>query len=254
MLSGEHINEQFRQEALNEVRTQNALIVLDTLISARGDANLKLLDVGCAYGWFLASARQAGVEAEGIEPEFEIAERAEASGHKVHIGFFPSDLPEEARYDAITFNDVLEHIPHPRKIAAACHARLNMNGLVSVVLPLRTGIFYRLACLIQRFGVNGPFERMWQASFQSPHLSYFSHESIRKMMKEEGFEQVYFGRLRTLSFQSLWKRIRYDRSSSRIVAFAQWPAIACLVPLLRILPADIGHFVFRKIEEKQQGE
>jgi len=248
--SGERIDEQLRHEALNEVRTQNAQIVLDTLIRVRGNANLALLDVGCAYGWFLASARQVRIEAEGIEPEFEIAECAKTSGHQVHIGFFPRDLPAEARYDAISFNDVLEHIPNPRAIAAACHERLNTGGLVSVVLPLSTGVFYRLACLLQRFGVNAPFERMWQASFQSPHLSYFSRQNLRKLMEAECFEQVYVGRLRTLSLKSLWKRIRYDRSSSRFVAFAQLLTIACIVPLLCILPADIGHCVFRRVEAK----
>jgi hypothetical protein len=91
---------------------------------------------------------------------------------------------------------------------------------------------------------------MWQASFQSPHLSYFSHESLQKLMEAEYFEQVYVGRLRSLSLHSLWKRIRYDKSSSRITAYAQWLVIACLVPLLCILPADIGHFVFRKVEAK----
>jgi SAM-dependent methyltransferase len=217
---GERINEQLRYEALNEVRTQNARLVLDTLTRVRGNANLALLDVGCAYGWFLASARQARIEAEGIEPEFEIAERAKASGHQVHIGFFPGDLPEQARYDAITFNDVFEHIPNPRAIAAACHERLKAGGLVSVVLPLRSGVFYRLARLLQHFGVDGPFERMWQASFQSPHLSYFSHESLQRLMEAECFEQVYVGRLRSLSLHSLWKRIRYDKSSSRIAAYA----------------------------------
>ena len=246
--SGEHINEQLRHEALNELRTKNARIVLDTLVRVHSSENLKLLDVGCAYGWFLESAHQAGIEAEGIEPELEIAERAKASGHQVHLGFFPGDLPADTRYDVISFNDVLEHIPNPRAIAAACHDRLNTSGLVTVVLPLRSGVFYRLACQLQRFGISGPFERMWQASFQSPHLSYFSRESLRKMMESEGFKQVYMGQLRTLSLRSLWKRIRYDKSSSRVVSFAQWLAIACLLPLLRILPADIGHFVFCRVE------
>jgi hypothetical protein len=72
-------------------------------------------------------------------------------------------------------------------------------------------------------------------------------------MEAECFEQVYVGRLRTLSLKSLWKRIRYDRSSSRFVAFAQLLPIACIVPLLCILPADIGHCVFRRVEAKKSG-
>jgi SAM-dependent methyltransferase len=244
---GELIDERLRHAALDEVRVSNAKVILGSLKNIRSADSGTLLDVGCAYGWFLESARDSGFVVQGIEPEEAIANLARNAGHTVHVGYFPEVLPGGARFDVITFNDVLEHIPNPRSIVVACHRCLPLRGIVSVVLPLRSGVFYRLACLLQSLRLPNSFKRMWQANFQSPHLSYFSASSLRKLFESEGFELVYTGPLKTISAQSVWSRIRYDKSSSMFLAAVQCVCVCCLTPILGLLPPDIGHFVFRKV-------
>jgi 2-polyprenyl-3-methyl-5-hydroxy-6-metoxy-1,4-benzoquinol methylase len=104
------IDEARREVALKSLRFAN----YDQLLGECADllrAGSALLDVGCAHGWFLEAALSRGIHACGIEPDRRMADLARAAGHVVAGGFFPGALAEGDRYDAITFNDVLEHIP-----------------------------------------------------------------------------------------------------------------------------------------------
>src|SRR5689334_9487946 len=75
-----------------------------------------VLDVGCAGGNFgktLKSLREC--EVWGVEPTADAAEMARNYLDNVITGTFPSALSQvgEKRFDAICFNDVLEHMPNP---------------------------------------------------------------------------------------------------------------------------------------------
>ena len=240
------INEVRRQKALEQLRRKNAEQVLDALAGLRRLVPGSLLDVGSAYGWFLRVAQERGMEVLGIEPEHAIAAAARASGLTVRDGFFPSAVHPNERFDVICFNDVLEHIPNPERIMLASAERLKPGGLLSVVIPLQTGIFYRTANWLARFGINGPLDRMWQKSFHSPHLSYFRQAHLEELARRAGLQPVLFRTLESVARHGLWERIRYNRASNTAISAIYWLALAPSVPVVNHLPADIGHFVFRR--------
>jgi 2-polyprenyl-3-methyl-5-hydroxy-6-metoxy-1,4-benzoquinol methylase len=240
------INEHLRQNALTFIRKKNAKHIINDLSRLCSDQPIHLLDVGCAYGWFLELVKETNWKATGIEPEAVIARDAIAYDHDVIIGFFPDAVPKESRFGIITFNDVLEHIPNPKAIVQSCHELLDENGLLSITLPIRTGIFYRLAVILARIGLTGPHERMWQKNFHSPHVSYFSKESMSKLTLDCGFELVSERRMPSLTWEGLWARLRYDKNAILAVSVIQWILITLLIPLLSILPSDIMHFIYRK--------
>src|SRR6201996_401121 len=74
------------------------------------------LDVGCgngAFGAMLKKSRQC--EVWGVEPGKPAAREAEKNLDNVINGLFVRDMPELAgqKFDAIFFNDVLEHLIDP---------------------------------------------------------------------------------------------------------------------------------------------
>src|SRR5215207_7577495 len=78
----------------------------------------KVLEIGCAAGWLLAGARDAGWEAYGLEASPKFADHArDTLGLKVHCGTIDDcrDGPDNvvtkaAPFDIIVLTDVLEHL------------------------------------------------------------------------------------------------------------------------------------------------
>lgn len=239
------IDEERREAALSTLRRRNFEIILDRLaaLSVHGSA---LLDVGCAHGWFLDAAARRGYVVEGVEPDRRIGARAAERGHAVVAGFFPDALPATARYDVIAFNDVFEHVDDPRRVLAACRDRLHPGGLLVVNLPSSRGVFFRVASALDRIGVHGPYERLWQKGFPSPHRSYFHPAGLVRLAERHGFREAYRGTLASIQRQGLWQRLRFDTSAPVLVSATLWVGICLAAPLLHRLPADISLHIFRR--------
>ncbi|HYN41069.1 MAG TPA: class I SAM-dependent methyltransferase [Thermoanaerobaculia bacterium] len=242
--SHEAIDETRRRQALDGLRHSNFECVLDAIQPLRTSFSTRLLDVGCAHGWFLRAAARRGYLATGLEPDATIATEARRDGHSVISGFFPGDLPDDAVFDVITFHDVFEHLPSPREAAAACFQRLSPGGLLVLVLPSSKGTLFRLARLLSRFGLHGPLDRLWQRGFPSPHLTYFHPDALDSLLQPLGFREVHRATLPSFTRKGLWQRLRYDQRSSFLVSVVQWLALGLLSPMQRLLPSDISFQVF----------
>jgi len=240
------LDESRRIPAIQSLRRQNAHSILQRLTQLRALRGLTLLDIGCGYGWFLEVASEYGIQAEGIEPEENIARAARAAGNRVTVGLFPQDLPPDVLYDLITFNDVLEHIPAPQQVMMASAERLREGGLLVVAIPSSDGVLYRLAYALSQLRCHGTLDRLWQKSFHSPHVSYFNHDTLLRLASECSLEQVQRGRLPTYELRGLWNRLRMDQSQSVMMAVCLWMGLVLLYSLLAILPADIILHVYRK--------
>jgi 2-polyprenyl-3-methyl-5-hydroxy-6-metoxy-1,4-benzoquinol methylase len=239
------IDEERRASALTALRRKNFDLILDRL-AALGSHGSVLLDVGCAHGWFLDAAAKRGYAVHGIEPDGRVAARTAQRGHAVVVGLFPDALPAGARYDVIAFNDVFEHVHDPVHVLAACHDRLYPEGLLVINLPSSHGVFFRVASALDRIGVHGPYERLWQKGFPSPHRSYFHPDGLVRLVERHGFREAYRGTLVSTQREGLWQRLRFDTSAPVIASAALWVGICLAAPLLQRLPADISLHIFRR--------
>src|SRR5437762_1155547 len=96
----------------------------------------KILDVGCAAGFFVKAASDAGWDAIGVEPCRWLADYgASQLGAKI----VPATLAEanfpDASFDVVTMWDVLEHVPDPVGDLVEVFRILRPGGLLVINYP-----------------------------------------------------------------------------------------------------------------------
>lgn len=231
-------------EGLELLRRQNFALMIKHLQKGKQLKGISCLEVGCAEGWFIEAMNTQGVKMHAIEPSA-MAVPLQEKGHKVTQGFFPEALDGDEQYDMIVFNDVFEHIPAPIEAIKKCEEHLKEGGLLVINLPNNKGVFYRISKLLNRFGYGGPFERMWQVGLPSPHVSYFSKQTLTRFTEKfTNLQAVQHFTLPSISKDGLSERI--SASYSGIMGRILYWGIVCAMPLIQILPQDICVVVFKK--------
>jgi SAM-dependent methyltransferase len=224
------LDEQSRRSGLEAIRRENFERILDALGQVRDLHAARVLDVGAAHGWFVEAASRRGADAVGIEPDPVVAAMATERGLDVRSGWFPDDLPVGEQYDVIVFNDVFEHLRDPRAVLEQIRDRLRPGGCLLLNLPDAHGLGFRLSRTLRRVGLRGPFERLWQVGFPSPHLWYFSRAGLVRLLRDNGLSVAFSGSLPTLTRRGLWHRVHIERRPSAGSAF-QWALIWLLAPV-----------------------
>jgi SAM-dependent methyltransferase len=242
------LNEAARHDALETLRRANFREILDVLERRGLRRDARVLDVGCGHGWFLEQAALRGLRATGIDPDAAVAKIARTRSSSVLVGSFPGTLDPDDRFDAVVFNDVLEHLPDLPDVLAAAKTHLKPKGFLVVNLPLATGIFYRLASCLDRIGYSAPLERLWQVNFPSPHRFYFTARQVAQIAGRAGFRELERMALPSLDFRGLWRRLCFDRSRNLLSSLWMWPVLVAILPLLWVLPNDVGAHIFVRQE------
>jgi len=109
-----------------------------------------ILDIGCAYGPFLAAAAQCGFSPAGVEPAQDAARYVkEELGFPCYHGFFPAANPDEIRrlandgeggFDAVTMWYVIEHFEEVGKVLSEVHGLLKEGGALAFSTPSFSGV------------------------------------------------------------------------------------------------------------------
>lgn len=235
------VDEVMREEGLGHLRQRNFETLeaeLASRVRAAEGGRPRMLDVGCAHGWFLEAGRD-DFAVTGIEPDARVADAAVARGLPVRKGFFPDVLDADERFDVIVFNDVLEHIPDIGAALRACVRHLLPGGWVVVNAPARTGVLYRVSRLMARLGMPATFDRMWQKDFPSPHVHYLDDPSMQAIARHAGLQISAVRSLPSISSRGLYARIRADRNVSFAKAALVTSVLTLAAPAMRVLPADI---------------
>lgn len=139
----------------------------------------KLLEIGCAAGFFLKIAREAGWTVRGIEISQYMADIGRKKwGLAIHCADIDSVSFRDGEYDAVVMLDVIEHLKDPFRILLKINKALKENGL----LYLSTGDFQGLNAKI--FGTN-------YFLFMPPyHLWYFSHNNLPRYLEANGYKVI----------------------------------------------------------------
>jgi SAM-dependent methyltransferase len=129
----------------------------------------KLLELGCAYGFFLKAAARY-FDVAGIELAPEAAAHGQREGLNVLQGTADAaNLQRIGKVDVIVLFDVIEHLPQPREILALCRDHLNGGGIIVIT----TGDF------------GSPAARLtgarWRLMTPPQHLWFFTGPSMRRL-------------------------------------------------------------------------
>lgn len=137
----------------------------------------RVLDVGCATGTFLAALRAAGWQAHGVELNEHAADYARSRFQlDVITGELTGVALPEASFDLVSFWDVLEHVPDPRRTLQAAARVTRPGGTLLLVLPNPDSVEARL------------FGQYW-AGWDTPrHLNVYSAAVISRLLAETGWQ------------------------------------------------------------------
>lgn len=245
--SHEQVDEHQRKAGLEVVRIENFRTILSLLGEPSLSDDKSLLDVGAAHGWFLEQAAKR-YRTLGIEPDEYVAKQTSKRGLSIRIGYFPSALREDEVFDVIIFNDVIEHIPDIASVLDACCKHLGANGALVLNLPNSNGLFYKIARFLTRFGWKGPFERLWQKGFPSPHVHYFNEDNLLKTVTKHGFVLLSRSELPSVRLSGLAERIRAGGSTG-LRFLVEYVGTLLILPWTRLFVSDIMVSIFRKNAE-----
>lgn len=150
------------------------------LLKKLGAKGGELLELGCAYGYFLEVA-QHHYKVNGLEICEEAVADCQARGLSgVRHGAISSEtLSPMSIVDVVVLLDVIEHLPEPRAALEAAVSKLRPGGL----LLITTGDFSSLCARLMG--------RHWRLMTPPQHLWYFTPRSIRQMGESMGLELVY---------------------------------------------------------------
>ncbi len=144
-----------------------------------------LLDVGCALGHLLESAKKRGWDVYGVEiSEYASEEARKKFGdNKVITGDFVDLSLQKGYFDVITMVDIIEHVYNTGDLLKKCQDLLKPDGLLVIVTPNISGLLHKC------------FGRYWP-HFNNAHVIYFSTKSINTILELKGFRS-----LRALNFK-----------------------------------------------------
>lgn len=242
---GEAMDEAMREVGLEALRAKNNDRLLAAL-KTMDPPGPNFLDVGSGPGFLLSHAKTMGFQPQGIEPDANTVAAARSRGAEVRHGFFPDVLAPDERFDVIVFNDVLEHIPDLAAALAACAVHLKPGGVLTLNCPDRRGFFFRTAAVLDRLGIHGPYDRLWQRGLPSPHVWYLTTENLAQAAAAHGFVPIGEVRLETVEIAGLWERIRYVKDQSLALSLAAYVFALATYPIARLFPADATVCFFRK--------
>lgn len=139
----------------------------------------RLLDIGCALGFFCKAARDVGFgEVEGLEiSEYAASYCKRKFNIRVHMTGFEDFIPVK-KYDVITAWFVLEHFNDPYAMFYKIYGMLEDNGIFACTLPSYFGpLFY-----CQR--------DQWIRSHPQDHRIDVAPWSVKKLFLQIGFFSV----------------------------------------------------------------
>jgi 2-polyprenyl-3-methyl-5-hydroxy-6-metoxy-1,4-benzoquinol methylase len=137
----------------------------------------RVLDVGCAAGFFLEVVREHGWSGRGVELSTFAAEYARSRlGLDVIIGTLAEAALPAASFDLVTLWDVVEHLPNPRAALEETWRLLRPAGILCVSTGDISGVTARI------YGAK------WGLLAPPGHLFYFSRRTLFALLRESGFE------------------------------------------------------------------
>lgn len=137
-----------------------------------------LLDVGCGNGKFLQQAKLYGWHVTGLDVDDNALRVAESRGVDVYKMQVEEFSKEEIKFDIITMNQVIEHVPDPHETLRACYNILKPGGSLWIATPNIESVGHEY------------YESDWRGIEAPRHLVIFSCASLTRILESIGFRNI----------------------------------------------------------------
>ena len=136
------------------------------------------LDIGAASGLLVHQAREAGLDAVGVEPSRSLVEAAQRThGLDLFQGVYPHPELEGRSFDLVFLVDVIEHVVDPLALLRSCEAALEPGGRAIVVTPDLSSPTAKLMG-----------QRWWH--LRLAHVGYFGSRSFHEAARRANLQVV----------------------------------------------------------------
>lgn len=162
----------------------------------------RILEVGCAGGYFLKAAAARGWSPVGVEIAASAAQFArERMGLDVRTGTLDDVNLPGGGFDAVYLGDVLEHLPAPLAALRELNRLLRPGGVVMIAGPVTlNSLDRRLGLLAYR--ALGRTKTLHQPPY---HLTEFTPRTLAGAVTRAGFEVLW---IREQKIPPLWRNPR----------------------------------------------
>lgn len=177
--SGGEYRDYVAERALIEQHARRRLAKLSQYIDE--PSQKRLFEIGSAYGFFLAVARERFGAVEGIDISVDAtAYAATELGLSVYAGDFLEHTLRSAP-DVVCLWDTIEHVQHPHLYIEKAVTHMTKRGLLGIT----TG---DIGSLVARW--RGP---KWRQIHPPTHLHYFSKDTLTRLLRKYGCDVRYCG-------------------------------------------------------------
>jgi SAM-dependent methyltransferase len=155
---------------------------LDPGHSTAPDGRIRsIVEIGCATGALLASFKDAGWEALGVEAGPSMAAYARSTfGLHIATGTIETAGLQEGAHDVALATHLVEHLNDPRSFLRAVRRALRSDGALYLVTPNSDGFQARM------------LGERWRSAIRD-HLYLFSVRTLSALLVSEGFIVEYTG-------------------------------------------------------------
>ncbi len=137
----------------------------------------RVLDIGCAAGYFLSYLTKRGWKATGVDISASCVEFARGAGLTVYEDDY-LDITFSNRFDIITLWASLEHLHQPGRFLAKAREELSDGGSIYISTCRTGGLFMK---------ISGP---NWRFYNFPEHLYFFSRDAMQKILEQNGLRIV----------------------------------------------------------------
>ncbi len=153
----------------------------------------KLLDAGCALGFFVELAISHGYDAYGFDPSvYAVAEAQKLVGRKrISEGTIDSVHYKEKSFDVITLFDVFEHLSDPSHDIEKLSRFLKDDGIIVIATGDTNSVMAKM------------LKRRWTFYIPPQHLFFFNKKTLTALLTQQRLQPVEWFRI------GKWLSLRY---------------------------------------------
>jgi len=172
----------YKYDQFNHNEFESHRLVFDLI-----DSGSKVLDVGCATGYFAKELSRKDCETWGVDGDKEAAQKAKKYCKQVIVRDLDKcdSLPfPKKSFDVVILLDVIEHLNHPEVILETIKSYLKKDGVMILSTPNIAHASIRWMLL------RGDFNYTNTGIMDKTHVHFYTGDSLKKLIKGNGYSMT----------------------------------------------------------------